>query len=129
MEAIPMDMPIEFLARVGRSDTEALREYASHRLSFVGRRFRHRVSHLTVRVVDVNGPRRGVDSRCSIAADLVDGGRLFVEASAVVPFAAIALATRRLDDALRRETGRHAARRGASSGAYRDRPNGSTWMS
>ena len=57
-----MQTKIEFLVRGVRSDTtEALREYALRRLSFALRRFTHRVRHLTVRLVDENGPRRGVD--------------------------------------------------------------------
>jgi ribosome-associated translation inhibitor RaiA len=111
-----MDMRIEFVARGGRSDTtDALREYALRRLSFAVRRFRHRVCHLMVRLVDVNGPRRGVDSRCSITADLVDGGQVFVEATAAWPFAAITLAAGRLSEALRRDAGRHSVRRGGSA--------------
>ena len=107
-----MDLPIEVVVRGGRIDTtEALHEYALHRLSFAVRRFRHRVRHLTVRLVDENGPRRGVDSRCSITADLIDGRQLFVEATAAWPFAAITLAAGRLSEALRRNTDRHLVRR------------------
>ena len=107
-----MDMKIEFVVRGGQNETtKALREYALHRLSFAVRRFRHRVRHVTVRLVDVNGPRRGVDSRCTITADLVDGRPLFVEATAAWPFAAITLAAGRLGEALRRDTDRHVARR------------------
>jgi hypothetical protein len=66
-----METQIEFHVRGGRSEmVEALSGYALHRLSFAIRRFKHRVRHLTVRLVDENGPRRGVDSRCSITADL-----------------------------------------------------------
>jgi ribosome-associated translation inhibitor RaiA len=109
-----MDMRIEILVRGGQHQTtDALREYALHRLSFAVRRFRHRVRHLTVRVVDVNGPRRGVDSRCSITADLVDGQPRFVEATAAWPFAAITLAAGRLGEALRRDTDRRVVRRTA----------------
>ena len=107
-----MEMQIAFLARGGRSDTtEALREYALRRLSFTVRRFRHRLRHVTVRLVDVNGPRRGVDSRCSITTDRVEGGQLFVEATAAWPFAAITLAAGRLGEALRRDADRHAEAR------------------
>jgi putative sigma-54 modulation protein len=113
-ETISMDTRIEFLVRGGQNETtDALREYALHRLSFAVRRFRHRVRHLTVRVVDVNGPRRGIDSRCSITADLVDGRPLFVEATAAWPFAAITLAAGRLGEALRRDTDRRVVRRTA----------------
>lgn len=114
-----MDIQIEFLVRGARTDTaETLRQYALRRLSFALRPFRHRVRHVAVRLVDENGPRRGVDSRCSITADLVDGRQLFAEATAAWPFAAITLAAGRLNEALRRNAGRRAARRGGSA-SYR----------
>jgi hypothetical protein len=107
-----MDTPIDFVIRDRSSDkTDALREYAAHRLSFALRRFRHRVTHVTLRLVDLNGPRRGLDNRCSIAADLVDGGQFVVTATAAWPFAAITLAAGRLSEALRRDASRHVARR------------------
>ena len=66
-----MDTPIEVVIRTGHTDSnDALREYVVRRLSFVLRRFSHRIRRLTVRLADVNGPRGGLDSRCSIAADL-----------------------------------------------------------
>jgi ribosome-associated translation inhibitor RaiA len=104
-----MDMQIEFVVRGPRSDaTDALREYALRRLAFAVRRFQHRVRHVTVRLVDENGPRRGIDSRCAVTADLSDGRQLFVEATAAWPFAAITLAAGRLSEALRRDADRHA---------------------
>jgi ribosome hibernation promoting factor len=120
-----MDTQIEFLVRGERSDTtEALREYALRRLSFAVRRFKHRVRHLRVRLVDENGPRRGVDSRCSIAAELADGGHLFVEATAAWPFTAITLAAGRLSEALRRDADRHAGHRDGWTATSRHRPDG-----
>jgi ribosome-associated translation inhibitor RaiA len=113
-----MAVPIEFVVRGARSETtEALRQYALHRLSFSLRPFAHRVHGVTVRLVDQNGPRAGVDSRCSITAERVDGGRLFVEATAAWPFAAITLAAARLAEVLRREAERHASHRTESAGA------------
>jgi putative sigma-54 modulation protein len=106
-----MDTSIEFLIRAGQADTvDALREYAERRLSFALRRFAHRIRRVVFRLVDENGPRRGVDTRCSIAADLVDGRRIFVEASAAWPFAAITRAAHRLTESIRRELGRHPER-------------------
>lgn len=105
-----MDLPIEFVVRGGNSETlDETREYGLRRLSFAIGRFRHRLRHLTVRLVDENGPRRGVDSRCSLTADLADGGRLFVEATAAWPYAAMTMAAARLTEALRRDGDRHAA--------------------
>jgi len=108
-----MDTRIEFLVRDGHRDTpEVFREYAHRRLAFAVRRFGHRVRQVTVRLVDQNGPRRGVDLRCSLTADLEDGRRLFVEAIAAWPFAAVTAAASRLREALRRDGKRHAPRRG-----------------
>jgi len=106
-EVDPMETQVEVVVR-GPSDTaETLREYALRRLSFGLRRFQHRARYITVRLVDLNGPRRGVDSRCSITAELVNGGSLFVEATAATPFASITRAARRLGEVLRRGSGRH----------------------
>ena len=115
-----MDTHIEFHVRGWHSDRiEALRGYAFRRLSFAVRRFKHRVRHLTVRLVDENGPRRGVDSKCSITADFADGGHLYLEATAAWPFAAITLAAGRLSEALRRDADRHTVHRLESTGTSR----------
>ena len=114
-----MELHIEILVRGARSEsTDALREYARRRLSFAVRRFTRHVRLVTVRLVDENGPRRGVDSRCSITADLVGGGQLFVEDTAAWPFAAMTLAAGRLSEALRRDVGRRVARRGESPSTH-----------
>jgi ribosome-associated translation inhibitor RaiA len=98
-----MDTGIDVVVRNGAASTaEALREYAHRRLAFALRRFHDRVQRTTVRLTDVNGPRRGVDSRCSVTVDLVRGGSLFVEATAASPFAAISVAAGRLRGVLRR---------------------------
>ena len=115
-----MDIPIDFLIRAGHvGTTEALREHAERKLSFALRRFHDQVRHITVRIVDVNGPRRGVDSRCSITADLIDGPRLFVDATAAWPFAAITHAARRLSEAVRRVHTRHATHRVGATTPHR----------
>ena len=107
-----MEKPVAFLIRgAGRDATEALRNYALRRLSFAVRRHEHRVRQLTVRLVDQNGPRGGRDSRCSMTAELVEGGQLFVEAQAARPFASVALAAKRLSHVLGRDTDRHTAHR------------------
>lgn len=107
-----MDIPIDFLIRAGHVETtEALREHAARKLSFALRRFHEQVRHITVRIVDINGPRRGVDSRCSITADLIDGPRLFVDATAAWPFAAITQAASRLGETIRRVRKRNAMNR------------------
>ena len=107
-----MEQPIEFLIRAGQADTvDRLREYAVHRLSFALRRFERRIRRVTVRIADVNGPRRGVDSRCSMSLELIDGGRIFVNAISAWPFAAVSQAASRLNRALRRKSERGTADR------------------
>lgn len=109
-----MERSIEFVIRAGRPDTiERLREYASHRLSLALRRFESRIRRVIVRISDLNGPRRGVDSRCSIALQLVDGRRIFVNATTAWPFASVTQAASRLNEALRREMDRTASHRTA----------------
>jgi putative sigma-54 modulation protein len=103
---------IEFVILGARPDNaDTLRDYASRRLSFALRRFEHAIRRVTVRVVDLNGPKHGPDSRCSMIADLEGGRRIFVDATTAWPFASITRAARRLGDALRREFGRAAAHR------------------
>jgi putative sigma-54 modulation protein len=99
--------PIEFVIDGASIDgADALRAYATQRLSPVLRRFGHWFKHVTMRLIDVNGPRGGVDSRCSISAEIVTGNHLFVEATTAWPFASMARATSRLEAAVRHEVGR-----------------------
>jgi ribosomal subunit interface protein len=124
-----VDIPIDFLIRAGHVETtEALREHASRKLSFALRRFHDQVRHITVRVVDINGPRRGVDTRCSITADLIDGPRLFVDATAAWPFAAITHAANRLGETMRRVRKRQAAHRIGATATRRVEVNQSNEM-
>ncbi len=114
-----MEQPIEFVIRAGRPDTvETLREYASHRLSLALRRFENRIRRVLVRISDLNGPRGGVDSKCSITVDLVDGRRIFVDATTAWPYASVTRAISRLHEALRRKIDRTAwhRSRGLQSG-------------
>ena len=108
-----MTQPVDFFIPTGREDTGvALREYTTRRLSFALRRFEDRVRHITVRFIDVNGPRRGVDSRCSMAVDLVGGRRIVVEATTAWPFASVAKAATRLNAVVRKQAGRASSHRG-----------------
>jgi putative sigma-54 modulation protein len=110
-----MHQPIEFIIRTARVDTaDTLREYAARRLSFALRRFQNKVRHITVRLTDLNGPKRGVDSRCSMTVDLVDGRRIFVAATTAWPSASVTRAAARLNRLLTRELGRTASHRGPS---------------
>jgi len=103
-----MNIPMDFLIRAGQGEVaETLREYADRRLAFALRPFAHRLQSLTLRLVDTNGPRGGVDARCAITATLADGRRIFVKATAAWPTAAITSAAGRLKAAIRRQSGQH----------------------
>ena len=98
-----MQVPTDFVIHSGSPDTDpAIRAYAERCLSFALRRFTDRVRHVTVRLVDLNGPRRGIDSRCSFILDLLDGRRIVVEASTAWPFASVKRAAKRLNAVVRR---------------------------
>ena len=99
-----MDVPIDFVIRSSSAtDPDTLRTYAERRLAFALRRFENRARRIMVRLGDINGPRRGVDSRCSITLKLRDGRHIDVQGVTAWPFASITLAAKRLNEALRRE--------------------------
>ena len=98
-----MDVPIDFVIRsVSATEPDALRKYAERRLAFALRRFENRARRVLVRLGDINGPRRGVDSRCSITLQMRDGRHIDVEAVTAWPSASITLAAKRLNETLRR---------------------------
>ena len=100
-----MEIPIDFVIRsAGATAPNTLRTYAKRRLAFALRRFENKVRHVMVRLGDINGPKRGVDSHCSIRLRLRDGGPpIEVDAVTTWPFASITLAAKRLNAALRHQ--------------------------
>ena len=99
-----MEVPIDFAIRSATAtDPDTIRRYAERRLAFALRRFETRVRHVLVRLGDNNGPKRGIDSRCSVTLQLSDGRHIDVEAVTAWPFASITLAAKRLNAVLRRE--------------------------
>ena len=54
-------------------------ELVARRLSFALSRFGPRVRAVSVRLVDLKGPRGGIDKKCSIRARLVPRGSVRVE--------------------------------------------------
>lgn len=110
-----MNQPMEFLIRASQPDTiDALREYTARRLSFALRRFEPRIRHIAIRILDQNGPKRGIDSRCSMTVDFNDGRRIFVNATTPWPFASVTRAAHRLSKAIRREHRREGSHRARS---------------
>lgn len=91
--------------------SEALREHIERRLGFALRRFGDRFRSATVRVVDLNGPRGGVDKECRITLQALRGGRVVVRARAGDAYDAVTRAVACLDEACGRLFARHTAAR------------------
>jgi putative sigma-54 modulation protein len=103
-----MAQSFDFVIRGATRDTAAaIRTYAARRLSIALRRFERRIRSVRIRVTDLNGPRRGVDTSCSMTARL-KSGREVVEATTAVPYASVSRAAAKLREAVARELGRAA---------------------
>ena len=59
--------------------TEALRVHVERRLQFALSRFGERIGRVTVRLVNINGPRGSEDKICLIDLILRPAGRILVE--------------------------------------------------
>ena len=100
-------VPTDFVIRAdGSVDAGMLRQYAERRLAFALRFLAVRARHVIVRLDDINGPRRGIDSRCGITLWLRDGRRVDAAAVTAWPFASVTLAASRLHEAVRRDIGK-----------------------
>lgn len=98
-------MRIEVSAR-GVSVTRRLREYVARRLHFKLGRFSDRINVVRVRMVDVNGPRGGVDLHCRIQVRGTDLDGLVASALAANPTSAIDEAANRIHRVVGREFAR-----------------------
>jgi putative sigma-54 modulation protein len=56
-----------------------VRDYIEERVNRSLGRIKDRISHVTVRVDDINGPKGGADMRCLIEAHLVRSGMLLAD--------------------------------------------------
>jgi len=83
----------------GLSKSQSLADHVHHRLRFALRGFEGKVRTVTVRFEDTNGPRGGIDKRCSV--ELTGGfGILVTEAHDRNFYAAADLALSRAERAL-----------------------------
>ena len=86
--------------------SDALRTHAERSVRLALGRFGARVSRVTVRVADLNGPRGGDDKRCRIAVAVQRAGNVVVEDTDVDLYAAIGRAAERAGRAVGRELDR-----------------------
>ena len=87
----------------------ALAERVRHRLDLSVGRFSSQIRSVDVRLEDVNGPRGGVDKRCTIALTLRRGTQLRAHADTETVGAAVDQAAHRLARQLARRFDRQAA--------------------
>ena len=107
-------MQIDIQAR-GFALTEALREHCNRRLRFAIGAGGSRLSSIAVRLSDVNGPKGGVDKRCTIRATLPGTAPVFIAQDESDVYTAIDRAADRAARVLSRQIKRaRSARRGQS---------------
>lgn len=96
---------------------EAVHARLERRLQFGLGRLSPRIQRVTVRLVDLNGPRGGRDKSCRIEVRLLPAGRVFVEERDANLYAAVVRAT----DRVARSVSRAAARTDGTGGDARRR--------
>lgn len=85
---------------------ERQEDLVTNRIRFALARFADRISRVTVRMSDENGPRGGIDHRCLVEVGLRPGPTLHVEAQGVDAEASAAIASRRAARRVRDELNR-----------------------
>jgi hypothetical protein len=61
-------MKIDVRFRSEMDEAVALKDHVHRRADFQLGRFEHELTHVVVRLSDVNGPRGGLDKRCQVTA-------------------------------------------------------------
>ena len=100
-----MDMQIE-LRESNVSVLEPLRDHVERKLGLATRRFEREIATVVVRIVDINGPRGGLDKCCRMIVRFVDARACFVEATDADAYAAVTTAAARLDERISRMASR-----------------------
>jgi ribosomal subunit interface protein len=102
-------MRIDIRGNVGLSP--ALEHYVQRRLQTALGRFSRRLPSVTVRLIDENGPRGGVDKRCQLVLTMPPVTSMMVEDSHVDVYNAVDAVADRAVRAVTRELGRRRSRR------------------
>lgn len=115
-------MHIEIQAR-GFHLTEGLRARAERRVRFALGSLGGRVRHVIVRLADENGPRGGVDKRCTIRANLPGTPPVVIEHQEADLYVAIDRAADRVGRAVSRRLERTSGLRRDATSAGADTPD------
>ncbi len=94
------------------TDGGTVRDHADRVIRFALTRFTTAIAAVSLRLVDENGPRGGVDQRCRVQVQLRTGGSLTVEAVGSDPHAVIHDVVARMARTLSRRIARLRERRG-----------------
>ncbi len=82
---------------------KALKELVERRLGFALSRFASRISRMRVTVADLNGPRGGIDKRCTVEVQLASAGTLTADVADETLESAISRAADRIARRVREE--------------------------
>ncbi len=107
-------MKVQFASK-GLVAPNGARAYAIRRLHFALDRFAGRVKRVRIRLVDVNGPRGGVDIQCLIQVWVTGIGALVVKVMAADPDTAIDRGAERIHRLVARHLDRQSKRRDRSA--------------
>lgn len=88
---------------LGGKVPDSLREFVRRRVAFALGRFETRISRVTIRLGDLNGPKGGLDKQCSMQAKLATSGLVIAEVVDSQVESAVARAADRLSRGLRTE--------------------------
>jgi ribosomal subunit interface protein len=91
--------------------THAIEQYVERRVQAALGRFSRRIPTVTVRLLDENGPKHGVDKRCQLTIAMPPATSLLVEEHHADLYTAIDLASDRASRLVTRELGRRRAKR------------------
>src|SRR5262245_9276860 len=107
-------MRIEIRGNVGVS--QALSQYVERRFQVALGRFSKRLPLVTVRLMDENGPKGGVDKRCQVLLSMPPATAMMVDESHADLYTAIDRAADRSSRAVTRELGRRRSKRHVAAG-------------
>lgn len=83
--------------------SDALQEFTQRRVARALRPFQSNVSRVDVRIIDVNGPRGGIDKRCRVTVELAAvKQKVVVQSKSADTYAAVQGACARLSEAVSR---------------------------
>ena len=98
------------IAAIQLNDSPALRQHVTRCIGSALRAVRDRVSRVTVRLMDENGPRGGMDKRCCVEVRMGRGAPVLIEERDGDVYRAVKVASARVRRAVRRRASKRLRR-------------------